>query len=240
MAGFVAPMAQWEYLEPKFDEVLSAYDVPVLHAKEFHDTKGPFTKWSRVKKRSFAEELFSFTDGRMYGLSMTVRKNDFVQAQKKTGRFATMSSIGVCFASLMVRPLLDPLIAPLAKEMGVSFLIESGNKNNAEIKRYFHKMSKAETFEGLLRSISFIDKTSCRAIQVADFLAFHSRRYMRNHDRFSGKVALPTCAFLDIIENHVKLWQFGGFGTPQVTTGSVDKNVPNLDALRALQKKPFG
>jgi len=81
---------------------------------------------------------------------------------------------------------MDSRTADRAKKDGVAFLVESGNTNNSEIEQYFHKMAKQSAFEGALRSISFIAKNSCRAIQIADFFAYYSRRYLRDHARFSG------------------------------------------------------
>ena len=43
-------------------------------------------------------------------------------------------------------------------------MIECGNNNNSEVALEF------------MRSISFVSKDNCRAIQMADLLAFYSRR----------------------------------------------------------------
>jgi L-ribulose-5-phosphate 3-epimerase UlaE len=86
------------------------------------------------------------------------------------------------------------------------FLVETGNNNNSEIGNFFHKMTKQPAFEGSLRSISFVTKDSCRAIQLADFFAFYSRRHMRNHHRFPGGMRCQ----------HVRIFKSckitGGFG----------------------------
>jgi hypothetical protein len=50
--------------------------VPVFHAKEFHSTRPPFKGWTRIKKLSFVEELFTASHGILHGLSMTVSKNE--------------------------------------------------------------------------------------------------------------------------------------------------------------------
>ena len=239
MAGFVTRSNQWKELEPKLDAVMNAYGIPVFHAKEFHDTKPPFHGWTRIKKRSFADELFAITGSVLYGLSMTIRKADFVKAQAETGLYPNMSAIGVCFSTIMTRIVAnpDPQFAAAIKEDGISFLVESGNRNNSEIESFFYQMAQQETFEGALRSISFISKRRCRAIQLADFYAFYSRRYMRNHDRFSGKLALPAFPFIETMKRHCHIWLRGGFGRSQPTSVNLD-NLPDLSALRDLAKKP--
>jgi hypothetical protein len=48
LAGFVAPLNVWEGIEPLANAVMDGYGVPIFHAKEFHDTKGCFARWSRI------------------------------------------------------------------------------------------------------------------------------------------------------------------------------------------------
>lgn len=176
MAGFIAPLAQWDVVEPATHEIMNRYEVPVFHAKEFHDTKPPFAKWSKIKKRTFVDEVFTAADGRIFGLSMTVRKSAHLAAQSG-GMLPSMSPYGVCFSALVLRAVLDPQVGPSVRKDGVSFLVESGNKNNAELEEMFHNFSTAPAFEGALRSLTFIPKGSCRAIQIADLFAFYSRRF---------------------------------------------------------------
>ena len=239
MAGFIAALNIWEDIEPKLDAVLDGYNVPVLHAKEFESSKPPFKTWTRLKKRSFAEEIFSACHGALYGLSITIAKDTFEQAKREERRWDTMSAMGVCFSSIMTRIVTDPQIGGAVKNSGVSFLIETGNKNNSEIEHFFHLMAKMPAFEGVLRSITFVSKSSCRAIQLADFLAYYSRRRMQTHHRFDGKLSLPSCPYLDIIYKHGPLWMQGGFGKPMQTGGNLRTNLTSLDSLTAFSKKPF-
>jgi hypothetical protein len=236
MAGFLGAMKHWESLEPKLNAIMDSYGVDVFHAKPFQDTKSPFENWKKVKKHSFAEELFAATHGCIHGLSMTIRKADFVKGQRETGKHVNMSPIGVCFSAIMTRILTDAQIAPALKQDGLAFLIESGNKNNPGIEKFFHQMSKEPTFEGCLRSLTFVSKDSCRAIQLADFFAFYSRREMRNHDRFSGKLALPACPFLQIMERHGPIWQRASYGFPDGEAGRLE-SLPDLNSLQALTVK---
>jgi hypothetical protein len=232
LAGFLAKLEHWENLEPKLDSIMGGAGVPVLHAKQFHDTKPPFKGWSRIRKQSFAEEIFATTHGKIYGLSLTIRKKDFVDQRKQNlAAFGRMSPLCVCFSGIAMKIVADPGLEPALKKHGVAFLLESGNPHNSGIERFFHDMAKNRAFEGIFRGISFVAKNRCRAIQLADFFAFYSRRQMRNHIRFSGKLALPACPYLEIMKKHGPIWQEGGVG-PSQRVGSSDQ--PSLAAVRAL------
>jgi Protein of unknown function (DUF3800) len=235
LGGFLGFQGHWKALEPKLDDILNRYEVPVFHAKEFHRTRPPFKGWTRIKKLSVAEELFTASHGILHGLSMTVSKKEIQRAKKETGAFASMSPIGVCFSSMMVRLVTDPSMATAVRQDGVSLLIESGNKNNGGLIAYFHKMSKHPMFEGVFRAISIVDKGSCRAIQLADFIAFYSRRNMRNQERFRGKVILPQCPYLQIMARHGPVWHGSGFAAPK-PVGNV-RNVINIHELTELRRE---
>jgi hypothetical protein len=234
MGGFLGFQGHWENLEPILDEILNGYGVEVFHAKQFHDTKPPFKGWKKIKKLSFTEELFLTTHGMLHGLSMTMSRAA-LQESKKEGAFASMSPIGVCFSSIVTRLVTDPKMSAAVRKNGVSLLIESGNANNGELEVAFHMMSKLKAFEGVFRSISFVTKESCRAIQLADFIAFYSRRLMRNHARFKGKLALPPCPYLNIMARHGPIWHGTGFNKPE-SMGVNSKNLKSLDEVIALTK----
>jgi uncharacterized protein DUF3800 len=231
MAGFMGSIDNWQILEPQLDAILNRYDIKVFHSKEFHDTKGPFAKWSKIKKRSLVEELFATAHGRIHGYSMSVRKRALEETKKKTGRFARMSSYGVCFSVIMTRIIRDQQIAPLVDKHGISFLVESGNKNNQEIEQFYHRMSKQPAFGGALRSLSFVAKDSCRAIQLADLFAFYSRRHMRDADRFTGQLYLPLVSYLQIIQERVPVWQDAAFNFPDNNIGKVE-DIDGINAFR--------
>jgi len=180
-------------VEPLVDEVMNSHGVGVFHAKQFHDTDAPFEGWSKVRKLSFTEEVFSTAQGAIAGVAIGVEKEGLKKAKLRTpGAFDRMSPIGVAFGAIMTRLVSHPSITPAIKLDGVSFLLETGNNNNAEIEQYFHRMARMDVFEGTLRSISVIPKAHCRAIQLADFMVFYNRRLLRNEYRFRGKnIVLP-------------------------------------------------
>lgn len=178
IAGYTAQFDQWAAFEDGGKEVLSSYDVPPLHTKEFHDGDGPFTGWSRTKKAEFAAELYGVASRHlMIGASISAQKKTYVLRGKETRLNRNTSAIGHCFNILVDRMIKSPLTGPHIRADGISFVVESGNKNNQDLARVFERVRKIHGLEKELRSISFAGKESCVAIQLADFLAFYSRRH---------------------------------------------------------------
>lgn len=241
LGGVFAHMDQWERVEPLIDEVMTRNGVRVFHAKQFHDTDAPFNGWSKLRKLSFTDEVFSVVKGAFAGTAIGVDKDGLkVGKAKQPGAFDRMSPIGVAFGTIMTRLITHPSVASAVKAHGVSFLLESGNKNTAEIEQYFHRMAKMDVFEGVLRSVTVIPKAHCRAIQLADFLVFYCRRVLRNHFRFHGKdIVLPSCPYVETMRKygpvHFQLAQ----GVPQSTGAMMGTDIKNLDDLAALTKKTF-
>jgi Protein of unknown function (DUF3800) len=231
MAGFVATAEDWSKLELDWDEILKKYDIPILHAKEFNDGRHPFTTWSKSKRRQLADDLFSSAKEKMGGVSVAVRRVDVAKTKTELKKLQEMSPIGICFALIMHQ--LVQKLHPTVMEKGLSFFVESGNSNNAEIKKYFQNMGKAKALAPALKEINFIDKNSCRAIQIADFLAFYSRRRLQKYDITNGKLLLPNCQFLDIIERYVPIWIRHISGQPDFT----NTNIANVDDISAFYRQ---
>jgi hypothetical protein len=70
----------------------------------------------------------------------------------------------------------DIRIGRAANTEGVAFVLECGHENNPEAEKEFYWVREHYNLQGVLRSISFVPKDSCRAIQLADLIAFYSRR----------------------------------------------------------------
>jgi hypothetical protein len=83
----------------------------------------------------------------------------------------------------------------------VALILERGHDNNAEAEQEFYAVRKLHKIEHLLHSIRFVPKESCRAIQLADLLAFYSRRdgIAMYNARQKGKEAHPVDTMIRII-----------------------------------------
>jgi hypothetical protein len=211
MAGFVAQESDWETLEPDYEAILGPtnYRVPVLHAKHFHATQGAFAGWSKVRKKSLTRELFQTSKGRVpFGISFSARKKSFLSRKAETGNAPGTSAYSMCFSAILVRLIDGPEMGKAIQRDGLSIFVESGNKNNDGLNEHFRKFQSHPIYKGALREISFIPKDHCRAIQVADFLAFYTRRHATDLDRFDGKFQLPFNVYHDEIERNIPLFSY--------------------------------
>jgi hypothetical protein len=213
IGALVAHISKWEEMEPAFEEIMSWYEVPLFHAKEFHDTKGCFAGWKRIKKRGFTDEIFSVAHNQTMGIAHSMRRAPFLAMKKESGLYQNMSPYGACFSNLMNQIVTHDFLWKAVREEGISLLIETGNANNIEVKQFFEAVESWDVYEGCLKSISFIPKRSCRAIQVADFFAFYARRDLQNNDRIMGKLVLPMSDYLAIMDKQIPLlmWSTVGF-----------------------------
>ncbi len=55
MAGFVAPMLNWEFFEANWKAALNRFDLPYFHMKDFAQFRGAFRGWTEDQRR----ELFN-------------------------------------------------------------------------------------------------------------------------------------------------------------------------------------
>jgi hypothetical protein len=141
---------------------------------------------------NFASELYDAAACHLItGASISVQKCTYVKRGQETGLNHNTSALGFCFNILVDRLLRRPLFGPHVKSDGISFVIKSGNKNNADMVRIFNEVKKIHNLDKELRSISFVDKNDCIAIQLADFLAYYSCRHVVECDK-AGKALMPV------------------------------------------------
>jgi len=213
MAGFLASDSDWAVLEPKLEGMLARHSVDVLHAKEFHDTKGCFSGWSRIRKRSFTNELFDICrDHVKVGFSLSADKKSHQDNKDERRISSSSSAYGVCFGAILMAALQWPGLGRVFSQKGISFLIEDGNHNNAHVQKVYQAALEFDRTKGAMRGLAFIPKSHCRAIQVADFYAFHSRRTANDLNRFAFKLALPRSDIHQRIHERILLHENCVFG----------------------------
>ena len=192
LAGYVARIDAWREFEQEIAPVFKSYEIPVLHAKELHDTDGYFSGWSRQQKRSFIADIYDVAQRHVaFGISISARKRAVKKWIRSDRKNSGMSPYGMCFSSISHFVVMNNPFRRQIQDSGICFMVESGHENNPEIERAFRMSDKHGLFDGIVRSIYFVDKRSCHAIQLADFLAFHSRRFEAASDRFDYKLSLP-------------------------------------------------
>lgn len=201
MAGYVGTYTGWALFEQDARKTFDNFGVKVLHGKKFNDTKDDFEKWPRRKKETFAAHLYwDLRKVAEFGVSASMKKTAFAKA-KSIGEHPNESPYGYCFRQILDQIMFSAVMKIAATRGGtISFVVEAGNKNNYDVLRIFNEQKWSPRHLGVdrvMKSVSFADKTSSIALQMADFLAFHARRYVMQCEK--ARDYLPTSDLLKVI-----------------------------------------
>ena len=125
-----------------------------------------------------------------------------------------MSPYGAALGIMMMRLMNSQFKDEIRKE-GLSFIVESGPTKSA-LADTFETLSKDRLYENILGSITFVTKKRRRAIHLADFNAFHSRRLQSIVYRIGDHLDVPIPQIYGLAINELA----HGFemlrGTPQI------------------------
>jgi hypothetical protein len=178
IAGFVADAEEWVKLEAAVEPIFTGYGVPVFHASDLHNTDGIFRDWKFIKKQSFVYKIcLAMSPHVPLGVSMSALKATYKARASESSRKRTVTPYTFCFNVIIDWILRDIRVGRKANTEGLSVVLEAGHENNAEAEQCFYNVRKQHNLDDVLRSISFVCKENCRAIQMADLLAFYSRRH---------------------------------------------------------------
>jgi hypothetical protein len=199
MAGYLAHKREWKRFERNARRYLDQAKVPLLHAKEFHDRKGAFKSWTPSQQISFVQGLYDIArDHSVLGMSLSIRKDVYKKRALETGKNASMSAYAQCFGILLERLLKHPQLVDDILKSGLSFVVERGNKNNEDVRLRYEALRNFRELAMVLKDIRFVTKDDSCAIQLADFLAFYSRRHAEACEKAGGKEVAHD-AFLHIM-----------------------------------------
>jgi hypothetical protein len=183
IAGYIAAIGAWEEFEPPARALLDREQIDYLHGKLFHHNKGPFKGWGQTKKLEFVTELYDLLRPQvLVGVAFSAIKEELKRRNAETGLNRHTSAYGFAFLALANMILTDPGLRSWVALDGwdVSFIVEEGHRNDGDLVRVFGEVKRAlERQDGIghkMKSISFVDKKSCTAVQMADFLAYHVTR----------------------------------------------------------------
>lgn len=184
MAGYVAELSAWENFEKKSRAVFrrAKLDRALFHAKEFHDGDAPFNGWSTVRQVQFINEWFDVaaTAPIALGITVSMPQKRYDQHRRLHGVKRNTSAFGHCFDELVNHILSDDQVGDRILKGGISFFVEAGVKANDGVLSIFNKRRAGGELH--LREMAFIGKDTCRAIQLADCLAFYSRRHATSYE----------------------------------------------------------
>src|SRR5439155_15374981 len=169
VAGYIARDDAWQAFASEVERLCTEKHVPVIHAKELHDTDGCFKDWTRLQKQAFVAKIGQASSRHlMMGLSMSALKGSYQEhAMYRAGGSAprrTVTSYTFCFQVIVDWILRDIRIGRAANTEGVALVLECGHENNPEAEKEFYWVREHYNLQSVLRSISFVPKDSCRAI----------------------------------------------------------------------------
>ncbi len=177
IAGYIAKDWDWEKFERAVEPSFEEYNVKILHAMDLHKTKGEFKDWSVLKKQAFVSRVcLARNPNVMIGMSMSVLKDTYKRRADSSSRKRTVTPYTFSFNVIIDWILRGIMTGRAAHEEGVGLILEDGHQNNPEAEQQFYNIRKLHKVEHILKFISFVPKDACRAIQLADLLAFYSRR----------------------------------------------------------------
>ena len=194
IAGYIALVSAWERFEASTRSIFDSYGVRYLHGVEFQNRKPPFNTWSRIKQRTFVIELFDAVRRTVeFGVTFSVRKDAYLQAKRIHARNRNESAYGYAFRGALDQILRDEIIRRgIADHRAtLSFVIESGCANQNDLRRIFEEHQAHPSLAGIIGELDFTDKKSTIALQIADFLAYQSRRYVAECEALGRHAPMP-------------------------------------------------
>lgn len=183
MSGYIAPDNQWQNFEKAARKIFDDFDITELHAKEFHDTKDQFRGWPKRRKAALVLRLYTeLRLNRVLGIDVGILREAYDRARHELGHMPNELRYGSCFRQIVEYIMQSGMMKYFAArhKATLSFVVEAGNRNDADILRVFDLLKFNPNHRGVtevMKSVTFANKGSSIALQMADFLAFHSRRY---------------------------------------------------------------
>ncbi len=178
IAGYAATDEQWRGFEIEAEPIFTEYNVKILHATDLHHTENEFAGWPVLRKQSFVARICRALSHHVpLGMSMSALKETYKRRATESDRRRTVTPYTFCSNVIIDWVLTDIRVGRIANSEGVALVLECGNEHNAEAEKNFYDVQKLHGLEKILRSISFVPKEHCRAIQMADLFAFYSRRH---------------------------------------------------------------
>jgi hypothetical protein len=211
LAGFAATDKQWEAFEVEVEPIFSGYNVSVLHTKDLHHTDGEFEGCERLKKQAFVARIsMAMARHKLVGYSFSALKEAYQAHALDRAPQRTSTPYAFCFNRILDWVLRDVRVGKIANTEGATFILECGHEHNPDAQRCFNAVRREHNLEKILQSISFVGKESCRAIQIADLLAFYTRRHgvAMEAAPIEERSEIKPSEMINIILEGVPIWAY--------------------------------
>jgi len=176
IGGYISYKPAWDAFEPKARVYLAAENVSCVHAREFYSNDGEFRGWTVNRRIEFLEGLFEiFRPHVQLGISHSCLKAAHAARKADTGLGKNQSPLGFAFVAVLNDVVDDPELGRDARFDGIEFVLEDGNHNNTGIIKSYANIKRLHKAD-FLKEIRVVGKRDCVAVQMADLMAFFSRR----------------------------------------------------------------
>jgi hypothetical protein len=183
MAGYVASGHSWRLFEERAAKYLREHGVSSVHAMDLENHKREFRGWEPQRRASFLTGLCTILRSHVIlGVSVSTYKDAHKKAKERTGLSLNQSPFGWCFAAVQTLLLRDAGLQHRMKTERLSYVIEDGNKHNAGVLLSFEAIKREHNLTQI-ESMTFAKKNSSIALQMADLLAFYTRRHVTQRER---------------------------------------------------------
>jgi hypothetical protein len=202
IAGYIAHPADWALFEKESNDLFAKEGVrEPFHGTEFFHRQKQFKGWDFYGQTAFAFDWFGIAAKHVkHGITIALPRKKFSDFKKETGLEPSLSIYGQAFKSLIRKMLERRNLSDVIRVGGISFFVEAGNNNNDEILHWFNRMRAHEDNATYFKSLTFLTKDACYAIQLADYLAFFSRRFA---NEYTGQGIKEMHQLLDIAKEKV-------------------------------------
>jgi hypothetical protein len=227
MAGYVADADAWGKFERKTKRLFERERIPFFRAKLFDHGEDHFSGWSLPRKLRFATEWYGYAqDHILRGVSAGALKADLAAVKKKERKFPAVSAPAYCMQIALTHLCADPEVWSAIREGGLSIIIESSTSIDSGIAQDINRVIAVNQINEHLHSVTFAKKTSARALQLGDYLAYYSHRFgvALNKDKAAS---IPE--FLEIARANVQ--------TINKLAHSFEPNPEYFAALSSLKRK---
>jgi hypothetical protein len=180
IGGWIAAYPDWIVFERQVKPIFDRNKVSVLEGKKLHNTRGDFKDWKVRKKEKFVGQLIdALKPAAMFGLYFAVQTDNYAKAKLADGLNQNESAFGYAFRIALDHIFCAAVVQRAFSKKGwrTQIVLEQGNKNNADAQRIYNQLLFIAPYGHLLGGFSEAPKDSSRALQMADLLAFYSRRY---------------------------------------------------------------
>jgi hypothetical protein len=197
IAGYLGPYPNWIAFESAAHPILDKARVSVVHGRKLYNTKGDFAGWKIRKKEKFVSALQEkLKEPVLFGMTYSIEKQAYERAKLVHGKNKNESAYGYAFRIVMDTIFRSKEVRDAFAKKGwrTNIVIEQGNANNSDANRIYNQQLVHTPYGKLLGGFSEAPKDSTISLQMADLLAFYSRRHVELCER-KGKFVPENSVF---------------------------------------------